>query len=121
MAYDAPAADRRQFLTWTAGGAFLLAVAGPSVAQQGRGGAPGGAAPANNSPWFTVESNGRVTVWSSSVEMGQGTHTGHAAIIADELDVPWSMVDVKMVDLSKYGNSISTGGSTGLRTASKYV
>ena len=117
MAYDAPAADRRQFLTWTAGGAFLLAVAGPSVAQQGRGGAPGGAAPANNSPWFTVESNGRVTVWSSSVEMGQGTHTGHAAIIADELDVPWSMVDVKMVDLSKYGNSISTGGSTGLRTA----
>ncbi len=118
MAFDAPAADRRQFLTWTAGGAFLMAVAGETgiALAQGRGGGPGGGAPANNSPWFAVESNNRVTVFSSSVEMGQGTHTGHAAIIADELDVPWSMVDVKMVDLSKYGNQVSTGGSTGLRT-----
>ena len=118
MAFDAPAADRRQFLTWSAGGAFMLAVAGQAVAQGRGGGAggPGGGAPANNSPWFAVEANNRVTVFSSSVEMGQGTHTGHAAIIADELDVPWSMVDVKMADLSKYSNNISTGGSTGLRT-----
>jgi len=128
MAYDAPATDRRQFITWSAGGAFMLALAEPVLAQQGRGGAPAGGAapagrggapggaPANQSPWFTVGANGRVTVWSTAVEMGQGSHTGQAAIIADQLDVPWAMIDVQMVDLSKYGNNISTGGSQTIRS-----
>ena len=118
MAYDAPVADRRQFITWTAGGAFMLAVADVALAQPpGRGGAPGaaGAAAQAQSPWFTVGSDGKVTVWSTAVEMGQGSHTGQAAIIAEELDVPWAQIDVKMVDLSKYGNRISTGGSQTIR------
>ena len=114
MAFDAPEAkkgisiDRRSFITWSAGGAYMLAVATPAGADPQA--APGAAAK-TASPWFKINSNGRMTVLSNSVEMGQGSHTGHATIIADELDMPWEMVDVEMVDLMTYNNQVSTGGS----------
>lgn len=106
-------ADRRQFLTWSAGGAFMLAVPGEVLAQ--------GAAPAASgvSPWFKVNPNGRVTVYSTAVEMGQGSHTGHASILADELDVPYDMVDVEMADINTYNNQIFTGGSRSIQSTFK--
>src|SRR5215213_2936343 len=106
-------ADRRQFMTWSAGGAFMLAVAGEAAAQ------PPAAAGAKVSPWFKVNSNGRVTVYSTAVEMGQGSHTGHASILADELDVPYDMVDVEMADINTYSNQIFTGGSRSIQSTFK--
>lgn len=107
-------ADRREFLTWSAGGAFMLAINSQAAAQPA---AP--AAPANVSPWFKVNPNGRVTVYSTAVEMGQGAHTGHAAILADELDVPWEMIDVEMADVNTYANQIFTGGSRSIQSTFK--
>jgi CO/xanthine dehydrogenase Mo-binding subunit len=106
-------ADRRQFLTWSAGGAFLLAVPEGALAQPATGAAAG------VSPWFKINPNGRVTVYSKAVEMGQGSHTGHASILADELDVPYDMVDVEMADINTYSDTIFTGGSRSIQTTFK--
>src|SRR4051812_6900958 len=104
-------ADRRQFMTWSAGGAFMLAVAGEAVAQP--------AAAKGISPWFKINPNGRVTVYSKAVEMGQGSHTGHASILADELDVPFDMIDVEMADINVYSDTILTGGSRSIQSTFK--
>lgn len=106
-------AHRREFLTWTAGGAFMLAINSQALAQ------PPAAAGGGASPWFKVNPNGRITVYSTAVEMGQGSHTGHAAILADELDVPWEMIDVEMADVNAYGNQIFTGGSNSIKSTFK--
>jgi isoquinoline 1-oxidoreductase beta subunit len=107
-------ADRRQFMTWSAGGAFMLALSGEASAQPAAAPAAGGV-----SPWFKVNANGRVTVYSKAVEMGQGSHTGHASILADELDVPFDMVDVEMADINTYSDTIFTGGSRSIQSTFK--
>lgn len=112
-------ADRREFLTWSAGGAFMLAVTGGQAAAQPAARPAAGGAPSGVSPWFKVNPNGRVTVYSTAVEMGQGAHTGHAAILADELDVPWEMIDVEMADVNTYSNQIFTGGSRSIQSTFK--
>jgi isoquinoline 1-oxidoreductase beta subunit len=129
VAYDAPEDQkglqlgRRQFITWSAGGAYVLAVASPTTAdplQEARpNGAPVAAPPADGrgaSPWFKINADGRMTVLSNAVEMGQGSHTGHATIIADELDMPWDRVDVQMLDMQAYNNTVRTGGSRSIVT-----
>lgn len=117
MAFDAPIENkpkirRREFITWSAGGAFMLSLAGAAKGQQAAAPARPGAAPQGaQSPWFSITKEGRLLVHSSAVEMGQGSHTGQAALIAHELDMPWEQVEVSMVDIQKYANQIFTGGS----------
>src|SRR3954471_7213039 len=106
-------ADRRQFMTWSAGGAFMLAVAGEAAAQ------PAAATGGGVAPWFKINPNGRVTVYSKAVEMGQGSHTGHASILADELDVPYDMIDVEMADINVSSDTILTGGSRSIQSTFK--
>jgi isoquinoline 1-oxidoreductase beta subunit len=101
---------RRQFMTWTAGGAYVFGIAGTGVAVARQVAAPAPSARIA-SPWFKITADGRMVVQSNAVEMGQGSHTGHAAILADELDMPWDKVDVEMVDIQIYNNTVSTGGS----------
>jgi len=117
MAFDAsadksPKIGRRAFLTWSAGGAFMLAVNAPATAQ-----APAAQDARPQSPWFSIGKDERLMVYSTAVEMGQGSHTGHAAIVAHELDVPWDRVDVQMVDVQQYANQVFTGGSRSISGA----
>jgi len=105
------ALDRRGFLA--AGGAFTLSfvVTPPARAQQA----------AAASPWtayLTIGADGRIALMSPTTEMGQGTHTAHAAIIADEIGVPlnWVKVDTPMPsDPFRRGGSMGSGGSAGVR------
>jgi isoquinoline 1-oxidoreductase beta subunit len=62
-----------------------------------------------------------VTVISKHIEMGQGTYTGLATIVAEELDAAWSQVHVEgaPADASRYNNLFwgpmqVTGGSTAI-------
>ena len=62
-----------------------------------------------------------VTVISKHIEMGQGTYTGLATIVAEELDAAWSQVRVEgaPADASRYNNLFwgptqGTGGSTAI-------
>jgi isoquinoline 1-oxidoreductase beta subunit len=113
---EGPQVGRRQFITWSAGGAYALAVASPAMADPAEEERPAAVTPPaasgkGPSPWFKINADGRLTVLSNAVEMGQGAQTGHATIIADELDMPWDRVDVELVDLHAYNNSVGTGGS----------
>jgi len=60
-----------------------------------------------------------VTVIIKHVEMGQGTYTGLATIVAEELDADWSQVRAESApaDATRYNNLLfgqvqGTGGST---------
>ncbi len=62
--------------------------------------------------WFEVTSDNKVILHSPKVEMGQGTFTGLAQIMADELDVSIEQIEVKAAE-TKTGvvDRLSTGGS----------
>ncbi len=62
-----------------------------------------------------------VTVMIKHLEMGQGTYTGLATLVADEMDASWDQIvcEGAPADASKYNNLFfgpfqGTGGSTGL-------
>ena len=70
--------------------------------------------------WFTVGSDDTVTIRVGSSEMGQGTLTGIAMLIAEELDADWSRVRAEHAPTdAAYKNPIfgrqATGGSTAIR------
>ena len=120
--------SRRDFLrTGAAAGGLVLAVqlpgCGPREAGRGaQGPATGGAKPVFEPNAFVrVGEDGSVTVVAKHLEMGQGTYTGLATIVAEELDVDWSKVKVEgaPADASRYNNllwgpSQGTGGSTAI-------
>jgi isoquinoline 1-oxidoreductase beta subunit len=66
--------------------------------------------------WVHVGPDGTVTIAVSESEMGQGTMTAFAMIVADELDADWASVRAvhALADSAKYGSQ-STGGSTSIR------
>jgi isoquinoline 1-oxidoreductase beta subunit len=57
------------------------------------------------SAWVTIRPDGGITIFSPGAEMGQGSLTSLAAIIAEELDADWSQVTVEFTpsDASIYG------------------
>src|SRR6516225_790596 len=42
--------------------------------------------------WVSIATDGTITLVSPPAEMGQGTFTALAAVLADELDADWSQV-----------------------------
>jgi len=61
--------------------------------------------------WVSIDETNKVTIVISRSEMGQGTRTSLAMILADELDADWNDVKVEqaLAD-AKYGSQ-ATGGS----------
>jgi isoquinoline 1-oxidoreductase beta subunit len=49
----------------------------------------------NPNAWFAVTPDNMVTITLGASEMGQGTHTALAMIVADELEVDWNQVQVR--------------------------
>ncbi|MDH5196476.1 MAG: xanthine dehydrogenase family protein molybdopterin-binding subunit [Gemmatimonadota bacterium] len=66
--------------------------------------------------WVHVAADGQITIAVSESEMGQGTLTAFAMIVADELEADWKNVRAvhALADQAKYGRQ-STGGSTSIR------
>jgi isoquinoline 1-oxidoreductase beta subunit len=100
----------------------------PAVRAEQHGVEPGIAATASDtvgefSPnaFLRINPEGVVTVISKHLEMGQGTYTGIATLVAEELDADWSMVNVEgaPADATRYNNLFwgktqGTGGSTAM-------
>jgi isoquinoline 1-oxidoreductase beta subunit len=81
------------------------------------------ATPASSEPnaFVRIGADNSVTVISKHLEMGQGTYTGLATIVAEELDADWAQVKVEgaPADASRYNNLQwgpvqGTGGSSAM-------
>jgi isoquinoline 1-oxidoreductase beta subunit len=104
---------RRSFLVASATGAAGLWVA---VSLPG---AAGAAEPAALAPgaWLRIDASGVVTVFLARSEMGQGTYTGVAVLVAEELEADWKTVRVVQADAdAKRFGQMSTGGSRSVRS-----
>src|SRR2546427_13027173 len=100
---------RREFVETTTG--LVIAFALPW-----RANAPPGASAAPFAPnaWVRVGTDGIVTLTLDKSEMGQGSQTGLAMILAEELEADWSTIRLGPVPENPAGWSrrMSTGGST---------
>jgi nicotinate dehydrogenase subunit B len=102
--------SRRDFL---AGSGLVLAVAlapGPSGAQTRA--LPGSLAGNRRlDAWLRIGADGRVTIFTGKIELGQGIGTALTQIAADELDVELARFDVVHGDTQRTPNEGQTAGS----------
>jgi nicotinate dehydrogenase subunit B len=63
------------------------------------------------SAWLAIEPNGRVTIFTGKIELGQGIGTALSQIAADELDVELARIDVVHGDTERTPNEGQTAGS----------
>ena len=77
--------------------------------------------------WVVVKPDDSVVIRIARSEMGQGTRTGLAQLVAEELDCDWSKVTTEMptpgqsLARKRAWGDMSTGGSRGIRTSHDYV
>src|SRR6266702_1480005 len=121
-----PKIDRRTFLISSAalGGGLALGLRlppfGPAVVRA-----------ADGSPeitvWVAIRPDNTTLIRAVRAEMGQGTITGLAQLIAEELDCDWSKVEIEYptpgqsVARKRAWGDFSTGGSRGVRQSNEYV
>jgi isoquinoline 1-oxidoreductase beta subunit len=94
--------------------AFYLPGCGPAETA-GKGAKAAAAGPAfEPNAFLRIGHDGSVTVISKHLEMGQGSYTGLATIVAEELDADWSRVKVEgaPADAKRYAN-LQWGGAQG--------
>ena len=94
--------DRRSFLkilSAMGGGLLVVATVPAAAAQQetGRGGQQNSVSNALAS-WLHIGTDGKVTVYTGKVEIGQNIRTSLAQTVADELDAPIGSIALVMAD-----------------------
>ena len=104
--------DRRDFLGLVGGGIVILFGLNPS--------APSTAAerpgyPSDFHAYLAIGANGRVTVFSGKIEMGQGVTTSLAQMAAEELGVDLASIDMVLGDTDKCPWDMGTFGSMSTR------
>jgi isoquinoline 1-oxidoreductase beta subunit len=106
--------SRREFLATgaTAGAGLVIAFYLPGAAALGAA----AAAPLAPNAWLSIGTDGIATLVLDKSEMGQGTHTGLAMILAEELEVEWTSVKLAPVpeNPAAWHRRMSTGGSTAI-------
>jgi isoquinoline 1-oxidoreductase beta subunit len=114
-----PELSRRRFLQGSAvaGAGLVIGVRLP-LPGRAAAAAPGTLAP---NAFVRVAPDNSVTVIAKHIEFGQGTYTGLATIVAEELDADWAQVRVESApaDATRYNNLLfgkvqGTGGSTAI-------
>lgn len=112
--------SRRGFLQGAAG--LTLGLSLPAfAAKAGAAAAQAAGATFEPTPFLRIGADNTVTVLSKHLEMGQGTYTGLATIVAEELDAAWPQVkvegapaDAKRFNNLAFGPMQGTGGSTAM-------
>ena len=117
--------SRRSFIAGSAavGGGLALGMQFPF--------GPGVVRAADGSPeigvWVVIRPDDTVVIRVVRSEMGQGTITGLAQMVAEELECNWSKVVIEYptpgesVKRKRAWGDFSTGGSRGIRTSHEYV
>jgi isoquinoline 1-oxidoreductase beta subunit len=124
--------SRREFLvnSTALGTGFSLGMTLPFVSNAAFA-AEGSAAQDLSTPevnaWVVIEEDDTVVIRIARSEMGQGTLTGLAQMVAEELECDWSKVTTEYptpgqnLARDKVWRSFSTGGSQGIRGSHDYV
>ncbi len=104
--------NRRDFLKITGTGVGLLLVcsaAGPlAPAAQAQGGPPFAK---DFNAYFHIDPSGKVTGFVGKVEIGSGQRTALTQVLAEELDVPFSAIEMVMGDTERCPWDMGTFGS----------
>ncbi|WP_457280589.1 molybdopterin cofactor-binding domain-containing protein [Polaromonas sp. P5_D5] len=115
--------SRRRFL---ASGASAGLIVGFHIPFAGTAAAQGAASPEINA-WVVVRPDDTVVIRIARSEMGQGSLTGLAQLVAEELECNWAKVTTEyptpgqnLARNRAWGN-FSTGGSRGIRESHDYV
>lgn len=115
---------RRLFLqSSAAAGGLMLGFHVPGLAAE----APAAGATPELNVWVVVQPDETVTIRIARSEMGQGTLTGLAQLVAEELDCDWARVRTEYptpgqnLARNRAWGSFSTGGSRGVRESHDYV
>ncbi len=118
--------SRRHFVIGSAaaGAGFSIGMALPLSAQANT---PADAAGPEVNAWVVIAPDDTVTIRIARSEMGQGTLTGLAQLVAEELECDWDLVEWEYptpgqsLKRDRVWGSFSTGGSRGIRGSHEYV
>ena len=119
--------NRRHFVVSAAAGTFALGFKLPQAMAQAGAAAPSAASAGEVGVWAVVHPDDTVVVRIARSEMGQGTMTGLAQLVADEMDADWKYVRAEYVSpeenlaRKRAWGDMSTGGSRGIRGSVEYV
>ena len=125
----APNVSRRKFIVGSAaaaGGGLALGFNLPfgAAAEAAQGAATGDT---EVNAWVVIKPDSSCVIRVVRAEMGQGTHTGLAQLVAEELECDWKKVTIEQITAGqnlarkRAWGDMSTGGSRGIRTSQGYV
>ena len=106
--------DRREFFKFLGAGLLVVSVITRSGAAQESGGARqrrGDSLPTEIDAWLHIGENGKVTVYTGKVEMGQNIRTSLSQAVAEELHVPMARIEMVMGDTQLTPFDMGTFGS----------
>src|SRR5436309_9824853 len=125
MITKAPKIDRRSFIIGTAavgsGLALGLKIPFGATVVRAQDGSP------EINAWVVIRPDDTVVIRVARSEMGQGTITGLAQMVAEELEADWTKVTTEYptpgqsVARKRVWGNFSTGGSRGIRESNEYV
>ena len=122
---DTPNLSRRRFIVSSAaaGGGLALGMHVPFASAE----AAGSAAATEVHLWVAIRPDDTCVIRIGRAEMGQGTTTGLAQLVAEELECDWDKVTTEPITpgrnlaSKRAWGEMGTGGSRGIRTSQDYV
>ena len=121
-----PEASRRRFIVGSAAALGGLSL-GFHLPLPSAGAAENAAAAPEVNAWVVIQPDDTVVIRIARSEMGQGTLTGLAQLVAEELECDWARVTTEYptpgqnLARERVWGSFSTGGSRGIRDSQDYV
>lgn len=105
---DSRGMKRRSFFKLVGGGIVICVGLGPLTVLSQEARRP---YPEDFNAYLVIGENGRVTVYSGKIEMGQGVLTSQAQMVAEELGVELASIDMVLGDTDKCPWDMGTFGS----------
>lgn len=119
--------SRRGFIIATGATGLTLGILAACAPAGKKDGAPEGPPPPEVNAWVHIGTDDVVTIRIARSEMGQGTLTGLAQLVAEELECDWTKVRTEYptpgqnLARDRVWGDFLTGGSRGIRASHDYV
>ncbi len=124
---DMPKFDRRSFIVGTSAAGLSLGLSIPVAGAQTAAGAPASTQTPEVNAWVVVQPDDKVVIRVVRPDMGQGSLTGLAQLVAEELDCDWSKVSTiyptagQNLARKRVWGAMNSTGSQAIRTSQEYV